>query len=74
MNPPTSVAVPASRLVTVTSRAPTGAPDATVTFTVIFDALLRFVELTVIPVPENDTSTPEAKLVPLMTTFWFVAP
>ena len=52
-----------------------GAPDAIVTFTVIFEALLRIVELIVMPVAgENDTTTPLAKFVPLMTTFWFVAP
>ena len=74
VNPLANVAVPASRLVTVTSWGPTGAPDPIVTLTVIFDTLLRVVELIVIPDPENDTTTPVAKFVPLMTTLWFVAP
>ena len=74
VKPPTSVVVPASGLVVVTSRGPAGAPPATVTFTVRLLELLRVVELTVMPVPENDTATPTWKLVPTIARFWFVAP
>src|SRR5207245_5731544 len=58
----------------VTFRDPGVAPDATVTFTVRFVAVFHVVVLTVIPVPENDTVTPNWKLVPTTVRFWFVAP
>lgn len=56
------VEVPWSGLVTVTSRAPMVASDAIVTFTVKLLELLNVgVELTVIPVPENEIVAPLAK-------------
>ena len=71
---PVPVPRPASVLVTMTSRPPTVAPAAIVMFAVICVALLRVVELTVMPLPENDATTPVAKPVPRITMFWLVAP
>jgi hypothetical protein len=74
VNPFVSVAVPASGLVTVTSRAPAAAFDATPTFTVSWVEELNVVEFTVIPEPENDTVAPDTNPVPVTVTFWFAAP
>ena len=63
-----------SGLVTVASRAPVGADAATVTFAVSCVELTKEVEFTVIPVPENAARAPLAKPVPLIVTFWLVAP
>src|SRR5436190_1734647 len=70
------IAVPPSPLVSVTSRVPVVAVPAIVMFAVSWLALLYVVELTVMPVPENDVASPAplTKLVPLTVTFWFVAP
>src|SRR6266511_978776 len=61
--------VPASVLVTVTSRAPVVAPPAMVMLAVTWVALLKVVELTVMPVPENDAFAPLTKFVPVITMF-----
>ena len=57
-----------SGLVTVTSRPPMVAPDATEMFSVTWVALSKVVELTVMSVPENDPTAPGAKLVPVTAT------
>jgi hypothetical protein len=66
--------VPASALVTVTSRAPVVAPAAMVMLAVTWVALLNVVELTVMPVPEKDAFAPLTKLVPVIAMLWLVAP
>jgi hypothetical protein len=68
------VPAPASGLVTVTLRVPVVAPDAIVMFAVSDVALTNVVELTVIPVPENDADAPLTKPVPVIVTLWLVAP
>ena len=75
MNPAFSVtaALP-SLLFTVTSRAPVVAPAVRVTLTVSWVDELNVVELTVIPVPENDTAAPDTNPVPVIVKFWFDAP
>ena len=55
VNPAVRVPTPASGLVTSTSRRPIVAPSAIVMFAVSDVALLNVVELTVIPLPENET-------------------
>jgi hypothetical protein len=68
------VPTPPSGLVTVTLRVPVVAPDAIVMFAVSDVALTNVVELTVIPVPENDADAPLTKPVPVIVTLWLVAP
>jgi hypothetical protein len=65
---------PPSEFVTVTFRAPVAADAPTVTFAVICVELTKVVEFTVIPVPENPTIAPLANPVPVIVTFWLVAP
>lgn len=60
--------------VTVTSREPMVADVATETFAVTWLESTKLVELTVIPVPENDAAAPLTKLVPVTVTFWLAAP
>ena len=50
--------------------------EATVMFAVTDVALTNVVELTVIPVPENEAARPPpfAKPLPVIVMFWFVAP
>jgi hypothetical protein len=74
VNPLVSVTVPASGLVTVTSRAPATAFAAMVTLAVSDVAVLKVVEFTVIPEPENDTIAPDTNPLPVTVTFWFAAP
>src|SRR5437764_8659851 len=71
---PVPVAEALSGFVTVTLRDPVVAPDAMVMLTVSEVELLKVVELTVIPVPENEAVAPLTKLVPVIVTFWLVAP
>jgi hypothetical protein len=71
---PWPVPAPASGLVTVTFRLPVAAVAAMVTLAVSCVELTNDVELTVIPVPEKDTLAPLAKPVPVIVTFWLVAP
>src|SRR6266542_1706936 len=66
---PVHDALPVSVLVTVTSRAPVVAPPAMVMLAVTWVALLKVVELTVMPVPENDAFAPLTKFVPVITMF-----
>src|ERR1039457_3608465 len=61
-------------MVTVTSPAPVVVPAAIAMFAVNDVALLNVVELTVIPVPENDADAPVTKLVPGIVTLKLVAP
>jgi hypothetical protein len=61
-------------LVTVTSRAPVLAFEAIVMFAVRWLESTKLVELTVMPVPENETLAPLAKPVPLIVTLWLPAP
>ena len=68
------VPAPASGLVTVTSRAPVLAFEAIVMFAVRWLESTKLVELTVMPVPENETLAPLAKPVPLIVTLWLPAP
>jgi hypothetical protein len=60
--------------VTVMLRAPTVAPVVRVMLTVIWVLLLKVVELTVMPDPENATVAPLTKKLPVMAMFWLVAP
>ena len=73
---PVPVALVVSGFVTVTLRAPVVAPEAIVMFAVTSVALTNVVELTVMPVPENEAASPAplSKFVPLIPTFWLVAP
>ena len=66
--------LPASGLVTVTLLAPVAAPEDTVTLAVSEVAETNVVEFTVIPVPENAALAPLTKPVPVIVTFWLVAP
>ena len=68
-NPFARVDVPPSGLVTVTSRKLAVAVPATDIRTVMLVELLRVTELMVMPLPENATPTPVAKLVPLIVMF-----
>jgi hypothetical protein len=70
------VATLPSGLVTVTFRVPVVAFPATVMLAVSEVELTNVVEFTVIPVPENETASPEplSKLVPVIVMFWLVAP
>ena len=58
--------LPVFKLVTVTLRAPVVAPAAIVMLAVTWVALLNVVELTVMPVPENEAVAPLAKFVPVI--------
>src|ERR671936_329917 len=59
----------------VTSRVPVLAFEAIVMFAVKWLAWLKVVELTVIPEPNDAASAgPLSKLVPVIVTFWLVAP
>src|SRR3972149_6110427 len=66
---PAQLPAAVSGLVTVTSRVPAGAFDATVMFAVSWIELTKVVELTVIPAPKLDVA-PETKPVPVMVMFW----
>ena len=68
------VPTPPSGLVTVTLELPTVAFDAIETLAVSEVAEVNVVELTVIPVPENDATAPDTKFVPVIAKFWFGAP
>jgi hypothetical protein len=74
VNTPVPVPTPPSGLVTVTLRAPVVAPAAIAMFAVSCVALTNVVELTVIPVPENDADAPVTKFVPVIVTLKLVAP
>ena len=74
VNMPTEVTAPVSGFVTVRSRAPVAAFEAIDTFAVSFVALTKFVELTVMPAPENDATAPLMNFVPLIVMTAFVAP
>ena len=67
---------PVSGFVTVTLRAPVVAFAAIVMLAVTWVALFHVVEFTVMPVPENDAANPAPlmKPVPVIATFWLVAP
>jgi hypothetical protein len=56
------------------SRAPVVAPAVIVMLAVSEVALLKVVELTVIPAPENATVAPDTNPVPVIVMFWLVAP
>jgi hypothetical protein len=71
---PVHDALPVSGFVTVTLRAPVVAPVVIVMLTVTWVALLNVVELTVMPVPENEAVAPLWKPVPVIAMFWLVAP
>ena len=66
--------LPASGLVTVTFLAPVAAPEDTVTLAVSEVADTKLVEFTVIPAPEKAALAPLTKPVPVIVTFWLVAP
>jgi hypothetical protein len=68
------VPTPASGFVTVTSRAPVVAFEATVMLAVSEVALTNVVEFTVMPVPENVAAAPETNPVPVIVMFWLAAP
>jgi hypothetical protein len=61
-------------LVTVTSRAPVGALEATLTLATTVVELWKVVEFTVMPVPEKAALAPDTKLVPVTVTFWAAEP
>ena len=63
-----------SVFVTVTLRAPVAAATSTETLVDSDVAETNVVELTVIPVPLNETVAPCAKLVPVTVSVWLVAP
>ena len=58
---PVPTPVPPSGFVTVMSRVPTVAPTESVMFAVTCVMLLKVIELTVMPVPENETMAPLTK-------------
>ena len=74
VNTPAPVPTPPSPFVIVTSRRPVVAVPPTVTLAVRLVALTKLVELAVIPVPEKLATAPETKPVPVIVTFWAVAP
>jgi hypothetical protein len=78
VNAPASEPTPASRLVTVTLRAPVPVLAGIETFTLRWLESVRVTELTVIPFGENTTDEvghdPPRKFEPAMTIVWFVAP
>ena len=74
VKPPVRLLAPLSGLVTVTSRRPTVAVEATVTLTSNCVELTNVAVLTEIPVPENVTAAPLTKLVPVTVTVWTAAP
>ena len=63
------VPLPASVFNTVTLRAPVVALDVSVMFAVNEVGLLKVVEFTVMPVPENAATAPLAKPVPVIVMF-----
>ena len=65
-----------SPFATVTLREPVVAVLATVMFAVSEVELTNVVEFTVIPVPENETASdaPPSNPVPVIVTFWLLAP
>ena len=73
---PVPVAFVVSGFATVTLRAPTLAFEAIVTFALTSVELTKLVELTVMPVPENEAARPVplSKFVPLIATIWLLAP
>ncbi len=74
MKTPVPVPTPASGLVTVTLLAPVVAEPEMVMLAVSEVALTKVVELTVMPVPEKVAAAPETNPVPVIVTFWPVAP
>jgi hypothetical protein len=76
VNTPAPVAVLPSPFVTVTLRAPVAAAPVIVMFAVSDVALTNVVEFTVIPIPENELASagPLSNPVPVIVTFWLVAP
>ena len=73
---PVDVAEVVSGLVTVTFREPVAAPAVTEMLAVISVLLTKAVELTVIPVPENEATRPVplTKFLPLIVIVWLLAP
>ena len=73
---PVPVPTPASPLVTVTLEAPVVAEPEIVMLAVSVVAFTKVVELTVIPVPENEVArdAPVTNPVPVIVMFWLVAP
>ena len=59
LNAPVDVALVVSGLVTVTLREPVDALEVIVTLAVTDVELTKLVELTVMPVPEKDTASPD---------------
>ena len=53
---------------------PVAAPAATVTFAVSCVEETNVVEFTVMPVPEKEAVAPDVNPVPLIVTFWLLAP
>jgi hypothetical protein len=74
VNAPVPVALLLSGLLIVTFRTPVAALPLIEMLAVSELALLKVVELTVIPAPENDAAAPFSKLVPLIVMFWLVEP
>ena len=74
MKHPLHEPLPTSGLVTVTVRALAVALDATVTLAVSEVAETNVVEFNVIPVPEKEAVAPLTNPVPVIVTFWLVAP
>jgi hypothetical protein len=74
VKPLSSDAESPSGFVMLTVRPPVVALDATVMFAFSSVELTNVVELSVTPVPENDTVAPLTKFVPITLTFWFAAP
>src|ERR1700761_313788 len=74
VNAAVAVAASPSGLVTVRLRARVAAALAMVMLAVSWVALTYVVELTVIPVPENEATAPEMKFVPVIVTLRLVAP
>jgi hypothetical protein len=73
---PVPVALVVSGFVAVTLRAPMLAFEAIVMFALTSVELTKLVELTVMPVPENEAARPVplSKFVPLIVTVWLLAP
>src|ERR1044071_8927250 len=71
-----AVPLPPSGFVTVTFREPSVAPLAMSMFAVTWVELLKVVELTVMPLPENEAARPAplANPLPVITMFWLVRP
>jgi hypothetical protein len=74
VKPPLLVAVLPSPLVIDTSRGPVAADADTVTFALSWVALVKVIELTVIPDPNEAASEPLMKPVPVIVMAWLLAP